>query len=532
MRRRILISPSLPVMLLGLAAICACGGGGGGSGGDAGEDPGTGNNDTWMTDPPPVDPDGLDPIDTTVPDHLLGDGTPGGVTEAQLQSALDAGGVIAFDTGGLPATLHLTSRLHVPPFTAVVLDGGSLVTLDGGEVSGILEKGYLSEVTVQRLRFTGARSAESGAAIDTIDWDGRLTVIDCEFENCRTTDAGPDVGGGAIRALGQRHFQLSGCRFVDCAASNGGALNSLGSRLTILDSSFENCTAFGTGGGADQGSSGQGGIGGAIYIDGVDQNSDESTLRIDGCSFISSRANDHGGAVFAYLRAGTQSTALFNACDFHGNAVIDPAAAVGVGGAIYIQNGDVTVASCAFTENEAVGNGGAIWMIPDQVSRIANSTFHANQAGVVGGAIDIGRGTVYLSSLTIAANHAGLFGGGIRTCPAPDVWIKNTILLDNTGTDPWNGHNVSHELRDGGGNMQWPVRRAVGGEDDTKATPSIIFDDPMLGLPAWNGGPTPTMGFGSGSSAADAGTNRDCSRRDQRGYDRVDSCDIGAFEKQ
>lgn len=528
MFRPFTLSLSLPLLL---GVLSACGGGGGG-GGDAGEEPGSGDNATWMTDPPSVTPDPLDPVDVTSPDHVVGSGTPGSVTASALQSALTVGGTIVFDSGGAPVTLLLTSQLYLPPFTTAVIDGGSLVTLDGGEATGLIEKGYLSELTLQNLRFVNARTDESGAAVDTEDWDGRLTVIDCEFENCRTTSAGPDIGGGAIRALGQRHFQVSGCSFLDCAGSNGGALNSLGGQLSVIASTFEDCAAFGTGGGADQGPSGQGGIGGAIYIDGVDQNSDEPELLVDGCSFVSATANDHGGGIFAYLRAGTDSIALFNATTFHGNTVVDPAAAVGTGGAIYVQNGDVTVASCAFLENAAVGNGGAIWMIPDRVSRIATSTFHGNEAGGVGGAIDLGRGRVYLSSLTIAGNHAGLFGGGIRTYPNPNVWVKNSILLHNTATDPGNGHNVSHSLEDGGGNLQWPEFRAGGTQPDTKVTPGVVFADPLLSLPASNGGPTWTMAFGLDSPALDTGENNDRAARDQRGYARVQACDVGAFERQ
>ena len=510
---------------------CGGGGGGGGSGGDGGEDD-PGDNATWVTNPPAVDPTPLPDVDTSSPDHVVGDGTPGGLSQAALQAAIDAGGTIVFDTGGQAATLTLTSQLYVPVFGEVVLDGGDLVTIDGGGTTRILEKGFLSELTVQNLTFTHARTAESGAAINVEDWDGRLTIIDCVFDDCRTTDAGPDIGGGAVRAVGQRHFQVSGSSFSDCAGANGGALDSLGCQLTILVSTFDRCTAFGTGGGADRGPTGQGGIGGAVYIDGVDQNADLAMLVIDGCAFRDNTANDHAGALFAYTRPGTLSDVRINATTFRDNAVVDPAAAVGLGGAIYAQNADLTLTSCAFEGNETVGSGGALWVFSNQVSRIADCTFHGNRAGALGGAIHISSGTVFLSSLTIAHNDAGLFGGGIHTYPSPAVWLKNSILLHNTATDPWNGHNVTRELADGGANIQWPVQRSTGSQDDTPATATVLFADPLLAAPANNGGPTRTMAWAPGSPAHDGGTDTHCAARDQRGYDRVGVCDVGAFEGQ
>ena len=65
--------------------------------------------------------------------------------------------------------------------------------------------------------------------------------------------------------------------------------------------------------------------------------------------------------------------------------------------------------------------------------------------------------------------------------------------------------------------------------------------DPLLGLLADNGGPTPTLALLPGSPAIDAGS---CPTRtrDQRGLPRpvddpgapnvTDACDVGAYEKQ
>ena len=219
---------------------------------------------------PPVVVEPLRPVDVARPDFVVGNGTPASITLQALQAALLRGGMITFNPGGRPVTLPVTKTLTLPVNTRpTVLDGGGLVTLDGLGRNQILIKGWKTVLTVQRLKFIAARTAKEGAAIKVENWDGALSVIDCQFDNCKTTEPGPDIGGGAIRTLGQKHCQVSGCKFHDCAGSNGGAICSLGSQLTLVNCSFTNCTAFGYGGGMDARPKGKGmgGVGGAVYVE-------------------------------------------------------------------------------------------------------------------------------------------------------------------------------------------------------------------------------------------------------------------------
>jgi len=66
----------------------------------------------------------------------------------------------------------------------------------------------------------------------------------------------------------------------------------------------------------------------------------------------------------------------------------------------------------------------------------------------------------------------------------------------------------------------------------TSPASAIIFDDPLLGPLADNGGPNKTMALQPGSPAIDAGNNTTCPGTDQRGILRPQGsiCDIGAFE--
>lgn len=340
---------------------------------------------------PPVVIEALKPVDTAShPDHVVGNGDPASVTQDALQKALDDGGIIVFNTGGKPATITVTRQMTLPAGAKpTVLDGMNLVSLDGGGKQAILIKGVKTELTVQRLRFAHARAEHEGAAIAVDKWFGRFTAIDCVFEDCKTTAAGPDLGGGAFRMPGQRHVQVSGCTFTDCAGSNGGAICSLGSQLTVIDCSFTDNVAFGTGGGADRGPKGQGGIGGAIYVDGVDLQADTKQLYIAGCLFRNNHAADHAGAVFGYTRPGLGSLSIYHACIFEGNSVGEPKDdGLGLAGAVYSQYCDLHVTDCTFANNRAPIMAGALFIPHETSVRIANCEFYGNRAefGVPAGA--------------------------------------------------------------------------------------------------------------------------------------------------
>ena len=330
---------------------------------------------------PPVVVEALKPVSIARADQVIGGGAPQGIDVAKLRDAFCRGGTIVFDTGGQPATVKITERLYMPQTAKpIVLDGMGLVTLDGDERTQIILKGWKTDLTVQRVRFVNARAEKEGGAIGVENWDGRLTVIDCQFENCRTTSTGPDIGGGALRPLGQRHAQISGCTFTDCAGSNGGAICSLGSQLTVIDCTFTDSHAFGYGGGADRGPTGQGGIGGAIYVDGVDQNAEEKRLYISGCHFKNSHAGDHAGAIFGYTRPKQNSLSVYNACIFEGSVVDKPRErGLGMAGAVYTQYCRLYVTNCSFYNNTAPRIDGALFIAQPESVRVSHCEFVRNR---------------------------------------------------------------------------------------------------------------------------------------------------------
>ena len=79
-------------------------------------------------------------VDTSNPDHVIGNGTPASCTSAAVVSTVAQGGIITFDCGPDPVTIVLnqTAKIFNNPGPVIVIDGGGKVTLDGGGVRRIL----------------------------------------------------------------------------------------------------------------------------------------------------------------------------------------------------------------------------------------------------------------------------------------------------------------------------------------------------------------------------------------------------------
>lgn len=97
----------------------------------------------------------------------------------------------------------------------VVLDGGGKVTLSGGGKTQILSMNagweqQWPQLVVQNLTFTGAYSGTrqvSGSSVygggAIFAEGGQLKVVNSTFTGNSCYASGPDLGGGAIRAVGK-----------------------------------------------------------------------------------------------------------------------------------------------------------------------------------------------------------------------------------------------------------------------------------------------------------------------------------------
>ena len=203
----------------------------------------------------------------------------------------------------------------------------------------------------------------------------------------------------------------------------------------------------------------------------------------------------------------------------------------GNGGGIYIESGlkPVIIRKSTFLNNEATGNGGAIYSKQSIEVTIINSTFVNNGASNQGGAIygDDGSVTTIINS-TIFKNTA-FVGKGIASSASGTLILKNSILAD-TDTDNTKENcssSATPQLADDINNFF----------SDKSCDHTDSFDgDPKLESLQNNGGFTPTLALLPGSQAIDAGDSTVCSSNnvteDQRGFTRTvnSPCDIGAVE--
>jgi hypothetical protein len=500
----------LPLSLGLAAAALSCGsgddtgtGGSGASSTSSSTATGSGSGGSGGT-PAATCPQPIEPVDTSSPDAVVGTGTPESCTEAALDTALAAGGVVTFDCGPSPVTIPVTSQKAVQQDT--VIDGGNLVTLSGGGTTRILHLASAwdqtaPKLTVQHLAFTAGFTTDAPNTTDTDQGGaaifregGSLDVIDCQFTDNHCATTGQDVSGGAITSQGVGDTVIVGSRFSGNSGSNGGAVGNLGNGFTVVNSTFDGNSATGT-----DGNPGNGGNGGAIVFDGAD-----TTMTICGSVFTNNTAGAQGGAMFRV--AYTDEPTTIDRCTFDGNSS-DPA--VGLAGALYLEHTVITMTATTISNNQA-HYGGGFWVGQSAVANLTNVTIANNSSDQGGGLWFANQVSGTFVNCTIAGNTAGygsaLFNG------SNTVTLENCILADNDCKDgPFSGGGTNLGFAGGDG--------CVGG---------ALTGDPLLGPLQDNGGPTRTMAPAAASPAIGQGTN--CPPTDQRGQPRATSCTLGAVE--
>jgi hypothetical protein len=487
---------------------------------------GSGGNGGGTSRPPDVTPpQGTECPEAAQPevvaqfDQVVGDGTRASCSEQALRDALEAlrsgeGGTLGFDCGSEPHTITLTETLFVD--MPLLIDGGGTITLSGGGAVQLLNCDHYVDLAVQNITLADARTSESGSAIH-LPWFGTLRVINAVFQDNECTAEQSDIGG-AIFGGGLTELLVSGCTFVGNRGSNGGAVVNNGSNLKIVNSVFTNNTAFGHGG-----SAGDGGLGGAVYIDGMhSETADPEPFVLCGSMFRNNRSNGHGGALFGYFYPGQEAT--IRQCEFDSNQVLDGA----TGGTIYQEGAPLAVLDTLFANNTAEQHAGAMFIGTDSPTTLTNCTFYGNTVPGNAGAIFSVAQDMDITNCTFAENGAdyapAIFSETGYVC------VNNTIFANNFATANYRDQSCTRTMDEGEHNLQWPDVR-TSGADDMPCTDGITFADALLEPLADNGGPTRTMALGDGSPAL--GVGADCPETDQRGESRDPAgCDLGAYESE
>jgi hypothetical protein len=467
---------------------------------------------------------------------VLGNGSPGSVTTAQIQAALDAGGPITFDLGASPSTIVLTSTLLASRET--ILDGGGLVTLSGGDVRRIMditnpnpaEDAPLFTVTLQNINFIDGRTGggRGGAIYKEHDFEFphkvSLKLVNCSFVNndAPLDGTSQDDGGGAFYGELLDRIDIGNCIFDNNTGSNGGALYSLGSlRLNIVDSVLSNNRAIGSGG-----NPGNGGNAGGLGVDGA-------ARLVDVCrtQFSGNQSNAFGAGFFSVMYD-TASHSRFEDVIFQNN--IQTAASEHTGGA-YIQDGPWAMERVSFIGNEANGFGG-LFVAGNAPGTIRNGTFSNNVARTgLGAAMALSSSApISIVNTSIANNVSTLaFAAGIAISSPNQLTLTNVIFNNNTGGNifvNWAMNNPA--VFSGGGNMQWPQNRSMNGGAEAPVASGSEFADALLpAIASDNGGFVPTLAIDESSPAFDRGVdNAGVPNTDARGEPRIGAVDRGSYE--
>ena len=224
-----------------------------------------------------------------------------------------------------------------------------------------------------------------------------------------------DNSNGNGRGAGYYHATLFRDLIIDNTVFERNVTADLGSAIYGQGSNyyeFTNCEF------SENGDSGTGGDAGAICVLGdFDTTGVNQVVNIDSCLFFNNRTSDDAGAVLVQATYGNTDMNVTNSQFIANNAVDN-------GGVLFLRPGVITnIDNCEFSFNSAE-DGGAIWyfqgipdpdvpnLLPGRLD-ISNSNFSSNQAVVQGGAID--------------------FLGGVSGDLINNVFIGNAITSDGAG---------------------------------------------------------------------------------------------------
>ena len=329
-------------------------------------------------------------------------------------------------------------------------------------------------------------------------------------------------GGGLWNFGGPTTLEVASSTFTSNtttgtgAQNGGGALFNNGGIMTVADSNIMMNSA----------NAGSASGGGLLAVGG--------TVTVTGTTFSGNDANRAGGAIEINSDAGASPVTLtLTEVTMDANQT---GSSPGNGGGLHVSgpNNTVTIDRSTVSNNVAANEGGGLWNFDNSDMRVWNSTIFGNTAnGAPGGGGIFNRPASRTTTLnvTIAGNSASAGpGGGVANADTTAVYeADNTLIADNTGAS---NNDLSGEISDGDNNLVEDTAGATLSGMNNITGMDAGLD--MAGL-ANNGGPTLTVALTAESPAIDAGQNAVCTGMaignvDQRGIERTETCDIGAFE--
>lgn len=341
---------------------------------------------------------------------VVGDGTPGSCTEANLDSALAGGGTITFNCGG-PKTIALTTVKTIAADTSI--DGGALIVLTGTQTARafFVNPGKALTLDTITLNNFGINNNSGG----TIASFGRLTLNKVTIKN--SLASGTSGVGGALYLFGSS-TSINESSFEGNKGISGGAIQATNSAtLNITKTSF-----------ANNQTTDPNGVGGAIQL-----TAGTNMSVTDGTYF--GNVSRFGGAINIANGASAviQGSSADSRIGFIGNRATED------GGALW-NAGDVSIKYAEFNANSTptdtilAGYGGAVTNWLSGTLRFEHGLMSVNK-GRFGGALFSGEGVAraYISNVLFSRNSAGSIGGGLYTSGGYTVvmTVTHSLFMNN-----------------------------------------------------------------------------------------------------
>lgn len=431
--------------------------------------------------------------------NTLVDDPNGCPTACTLRSAINsapAGGVIGF-AESLKGSIKVVDAIEITKDVTIAGRGADISVIDGQKKSQIFIVKN-AKVKIVGLKLQNAIAKRVGGAIEV--QEGSLELSDSLFVNNTANE------GGALSVNGRATLVINHVEFSNNSAGGGGALYTEGaSTVTINDSLFQGNTAVVDGGAISNrgktqitqtafignkvrkpsGSRNAPNGGGAIY------NLLTGRLAITTCTFTKNQSDNDGGAILNFI--GTTAPDLTW----------------------------VVIDSSTFNENVAEHSGGAIANYLTSPLTLINSTITGNLAKDNGGGFYNKGGVVQIQFSTLALNGAKKTAGGIFIDNGT-MTLSSSIVAKNVGKPV---ADISGKVKSGGSNLIGNPTGVSGlfASDQQKVDPQLLplgMNDP---------GTTATMGLKPSSPAVGKG-GTSCPQTDQRGVQRKNPCDAGAYE--
>ena len=335
----------VPALISAIAAGAALGCGSSGKGGASGSGGAAPIGTDGGTCIPPAE---ANAADVSNPTTVVGDGTAASCTAAKVVSAVAGGGVVTFNCGADPLTIvvpeiAIINDGGVTKDGSVTIDGGGKITLSGGGKNRILRQNTCDQtlhftstrcdvqttphLIVQNIGFTAGLGVGDQVDSGGLNGGGALYVqggtfkaVNITVTNSQQTNASgqlvQDLAGGGIYALEvSSPIYLVGSTFQGNSGVNGGAIGSIGESWTVLNSVFQNNSATGHGENPARSGTQGGGLGGAIYNDGI-----SFTLTICGTKFIGNQANELGSGAIVQVVDDVMGNLVIDQSTFTGNS--------------------------------------------------------------------------------------------------------------------------------------------------------------------------------------------------------------------